>query len=389
MLLNNSQDLNIKVEYFLEEESALIKESRRIMEVCNACRYCGAFCAVFPAMEMRRSFSRGDLEYLANLCHNCTGCFHACQYAPPQEFDINNPKVMAELRAETYQKYAWPAPLAKMYRNNGRAISYISAFSVMIVLLFALFTQGNSTLFTAHSGSGSFYQVIPYGVMLGVPIVIAICSIVALLVGVFRFAKGTGWDMRQLAQPQNVLRAAWDVLALRYLGGSGDGCNYEDDTFNHKRRWFHQAIFYGFLLCLVSTTVALVYDHFLHLPAPYGFTSIPVLTGTLGGLAILIGTSGMLWLKMKRDKRPQAEGLLGMDTAFTSLLFLTTLSGLLLLLLRDTTTMGILLVIHLGFVSGFFITLPYSKFVHAVYRFAALVRFADEKRRNPDGDGII
>ena len=60
-----------------------LAEARRTMEICNACRYCEGFCPVFPAMELRRAFSNGDLGYLANLCHNCKGCWHACQYAPP------------------------------------------------------------------------------------------------------------------------------------------------------------------------------------------------------------------------------------------------------------------------------------------------------------------
>jgi citrate/tricarballylate utilization protein len=43
--------------------------------------------------------------------------------------------------------------------------------------------------------------------------------------------------------------------------------------------------------------------------------------------------------------------------------------------------MGVLLAIHLGVVLGLFLTLPYGKFVHAVYRFAALVRYRLESRR--------
>ena len=45
------------------------------MTVCNSCRYCEGLCAVFPAMEMRRSFPAGDLNYLANLCHTCGACY--------------------------------------------------------------------------------------------------------------------------------------------------------------------------------------------------------------------------------------------------------------------------------------------------------------------------
>ncbi len=72
-------------------ETDAVAEARRDIEICNACRYCEGFCAVFPAMELRREFSAGDLSYLANLCHNCRGCYYACQYAPPHEWGINVP----------------------------------------------------------------------------------------------------------------------------------------------------------------------------------------------------------------------------------------------------------------------------------------------------------
>jgi len=43
--------------------------------------------------------------------------------------------------------------------------------------------------------------------------------------------------------------------------------------------------------------------------------------------------------------------------------------------------MGMLLVIHLGTVAGLFITAPYGKFAHVVYRYAALLRYAMEQKR--------
>jgi citrate/tricarballylate utilization protein len=45
--------------------------------------------------------------------------------------------------------------------------------------------------------------------------------------------------------------------------------------------------------------------------------------------------------------------------------------------------MGLALAVHLGLVYGLFLVLPYSKFVHAIYRFAALLADAGEKRRTP------
>jgi citrate/tricarballylate utilization protein len=42
---------------------------------------------------------------------------------------------------------------------------------------------------------------------------------------------------------------------------------------------------------------------------------------------------------------------------------------------------GVVFATHLGVVAGLFITMPYGKFVHAVYRYAALVRNAVEQSR--------
>ena len=85
------------------------------MTVCNSCRYCEGLCAVFPTMEMRRSFSDGDLNYLANLCHSCGACYTDCQFSPPHEFDVNVPKTLAIARAESYAAYAWPRAFSGLF----------------------------------------------------------------------------------------------------------------------------------------------------------------------------------------------------------------------------------------------------------------------------------
>ena len=39
-------------------------EVERVMQVCNACRYCEGFCAVFPAMTRRLAFEQGAEDAL-------------------------------------------------------------------------------------------------------------------------------------------------------------------------------------------------------------------------------------------------------------------------------------------------------------------------------------
>jgi citrate/tricarballylate utilization protein len=143
-------------------------EARRVMEICNACRYCEGFCAVFPAMEMQRAFSDGDLSYLANLCHNCRGCYYACQYAPPHPFGVNVPRTFALLRDESYQDNAWPRPLSRAFHRNGAKVALITAAALALVLLLTGWLVAPNTLARSWLGAGAFYRVIPWGVMTSV-----------------------------------------------------------------------------------------------------------------------------------------------------------------------------------------------------------------------------
>jgi citrate/tricarballylate utilization protein len=359
--------------------STTLKEAERVMSICNACRYCEGFCAVFPAMELRRVFSQADLKYLANLCHNCRGCYYSCQYAPPHAFDLNVPQALGELRQDTYREFSWPAPMKSVFQKNGTVVSMVTAASIAAVLLMALFMSGIEGIFTTHSGAGSFYEVMPYAAMVVPFLLVAGFVLISLGKGALNLWRAVGGTPAELKTGSAHLRAVGDVLRLRYLDGGGHGCTYPDDRFSMVRRYFHHATFYGFMLCLAATTVAFYYDHILHLPAPYPFFSWPVLLGTVGGLALLAGTGGLFYLKLKMDRRPATPQTLGMDLTFIALLFLTSLSGLLLMCLRATPLMGTLLTVHLGIVLGFFITMPYGKFVHGIYRYMALVKNAIEQ----------
>ena len=156
---------------------------------------------------------------------------------------------------------------------------------------------------------------------------------------------------------------------LRYLDGGGVGCFNEDERPSDRRKIYHHLTFYGFLLCFAATCVATLYHYLLAREAPYPWWDLPVVLGTLGGIGLLIGPEGLLAEKFKRDPALVDEKRTGMDVAFIVMLFLTGLTGMALLVLRDTAAMGPLLALHLGVVFALFITLPYGKFVHGIYRY--------------------
>jgi citrate/tricarballylate utilization protein len=180
-----------------------------------------------------------------------------------------------------------------------------------------------------------------------------------------------------------LLTAAKDAATLKNLGGGGPGCNDIDESFSAERRWFHHSMFYGFLLCFASTTIAAVYDHFLGRIAPYQLSSAPVVLGTVGGIGMTIGALGLLRIKVIADPLPASRALMKGEYAFLAQLILVALTGLALLPLRETRAMALLLTVHLGVVLSIFLTMPYGKFVHGIYRSAALVRNARERTAAP------
>jgi citrate/tricarballylate utilization protein len=365
------------------EPPELVQEGERQMMICNACRYCEGYCAVFPAMEQRRIFTKADLTYLANLCFDCRDCYYACQYAPPHEFGVNIPKLMAELRADTYREFTWPAILSGLFKRSGLAVSVVTAAVVLFIFSLVLAFHGRNALLGTQLGAGAFYRVVPF-IAMTVPFsIIALYGLAVFVAGAIRFWRETRGSFTDLVDPSALWRATKDAFGLTYMKGGGAGCNYPGADFSRSRMWFHHLVFYGFLFDFAATSVAAFYDHFLAWQAPYAYLSLPVVLGTAGGLALLAGTSGLLCLKQRSDQAPAAEKMLSMDIAFLWLLFVTSLTGMLLLALRETAAMGTLLVIHLGVVAGLFISAPYGKFAHVVYRYAALVRYAVEQRHAP------
>ncbi len=356
------------------------QEVDRVMTICNACRYCEGFCAVFPAMARLLEFNKADIHYLANVCHNCGACLHSCQYAAPHEFAVNVPQAMAAVRPQTYGEFAWPKALGQLYQRAGLTMALATAGGLALSLVLVLIVNQGSWLHAPLAGN--FYAIFPHNLLAAMFGLVFLYVIVALGIGVRSF-----WRMLSPPAVSRVvmgaasLDATGNVLTLKYLdGGHGKGCNDDDDRFTQRRRVFHHFTFYGFVCCFIATSLGTIYHYFLNDPAPYPFFSLPVLFGTVGGIGLLIGPAGLLWLNLVRYPDHAVVGQQPMDRGFIALLILVSATGLVLLACRDTGVMGLLLAIHLGAVMGFFLTMPYGKFAHGVFRSAALLKSALDRR---------
>ena len=360
--------------------SAPETEVARQLQICNACRYCEGFCAMFPAMTRRLAFDKADIHYLANLCHNCGACLHACQYAPPHEFAVNVPQAMAQVRGQTYADYAWPPALGALYKRNGLTLSLALAAGLSLFLLLAL--QMNGSLWATQL-PGNFYNVFPHNLLVGLFAPVFLFAALALSLGVRRFWRDiTPATSGAAVTSPAASETTQDVLRLKYLdGGHGEGCNNEDDAFTLSRRRAHHLTFYGFMLCFAATSLATVYHYAFGWVAPYDLPSLPKILGALGGVSLLLGTAGLFKLHLQRHPMHGDAAQKPMDLGFIALLFFTSLSGLALWLGRGSAALPALLAIHLGVVMALFATLPYGKFAHGIFRTAALLRHAVEKRQ--------
>lgn len=375
--LENKNDLTglIAQASRLAAPSENVIEVHRVLQICNACRYCEGFCATFSSMTRRLDFTPKDIHFMANLCHNCGACLHACQYAPPNEFGVNIPQAMAKVRLETYTEFAWPSAMGVLYKKAGLSLSLAVSLGIGIFLIALM--QVNQSLWTT-STDGNFYLIFPHNTLAVTFGSVFLAMIFALGMGVKNFWGEISTDP---VPPQATVDALRDALTLKNLGGGHQaGCNEADDAFTLARKHLHHVTFYGFMLCFAATSVATLYHYLFGWVAPYAYTSLPVILGTLGGIGLIIGPIGLLYLNIKRHPLHGDAAQKPMDIGFIASLLLISVTGLALLALRHTEYMGILLALHLGFVMGFFLMMPYGKFAHGIYRSAALLKNAVEVR---------
>jgi citrate/tricarballylate utilization protein len=364
----------------------LTTEAERQLTICNACRYCEGYCAVFPAIELRRSFDGDDVIYLANLCHDCRECYYACQYAPPHEFAVNLPQLLSEARRETYQAYSWPGVFRRIGRLGTRGTVGLAIGLGALFVLVAGAAGGFGRLGQSHTGPGAFYAVIPWLAMLIPALALAVFVVAALVIGAVRFVVRTRPGLHDLIPTRAALGALADAMSLRYMrGADNEGCAYPDGQPSLARVICHSLVAYGFLADFGATVSAAIWQDFLGVKPPYPILSVPVMLGTVGGVAIIAGVIGLLALRARSDAGPSASAMARLDRAFLVLLGLVSVTGLLLMALRGTAALSVLLDIHLGTVAALFLTMPYGKFAHGIYRYAALVRYRLETARAAEG----
>jgi citrate/tricarballylate utilization protein len=357
----------------------LLVEGKRQLDICNSCRYCEGYCAVFPSLERRIDLTKADMVQMANLCHDCRQCLYACMYAPPHEFGVNPPQLFAMLRREHADELAGFSTGLRRHERRplvAGLLFALAAFAVILVL--AASTVGLSGLFATHHRAASPYSVLSYPAILTVGMASLALGALLLAIEGHRFWRASGARGRpSFAELGRALRSA---AVLTNLGGGGEGCAYPGEEGSPARRQAHIAVAWGFTLCLFATIAAAILQDFLGDEPPYGWISAPVLLGLVGGVGLVIGSVVLAIEKSRSDPAASDAASVLREYGFLLALLLLGAGGLLTLFTRTTPVYGLVLALHLATVFACFVLAPFTKFTHGLYRLLALAR--DEHERS-------
>lgn len=358
--------------------SLLFAEAERQLDVCNACRYCEGLCAVFPALARGPELDADRISQLANLCHDCRACFDACMYATPHAFAVNVPAALGAIRAEDYRRYLWPSQVPRLFRGRVGLIAG-NALAAVVVLVAALINVGPAGLIAGHEGAAGPYELLPYPVILVLLLLPSLFALAVFGLAARTYLRVSRLSLRAVRLPA-LTGAVWSAASLRYLRGGGADCYYpRDDQPSPSRRLLHGAVAYGFGLCAVSTIAAGIMQDIIGSQPPYPVVSVPVMSGVVGGVSLLVGCVGLFLLKLSSSEVTSVAEMTIKDYGLIAGLAFLSATGLLTLLLRDTPAFGLVFLVHLSAVIAAFALAPYSKFAHVLFRFLALLQDTMER----------
>ncbi len=159
-----------------------------------------------------------------------------------------------------------------------------------------------------------------------------------------------------------------DILVLRHMSGGQEGCSYVGGEPSRKRKVGHQLLMYGFIGTFLATVSAAFMQYVLGMMPPYSLLSVPVILGSIGGLAAMAGTIMLMALKPKSDRKETTERMWQADHSLLGGLMALMLSGFLVTVFRGGAVFPSVLILHLAMVATAFLVFPRTKFLHLFFR---------------------
>jgi len=355
---------------------------------CYQCATCSSVCELAPADA---PFPRkqvllaqwGLFDQLMGdpgvwLCHQCNDCSVRC----PR--DVAPGDIMASLRGMMVKKLASPSVMGSVVGNVKKTWPLL----VFAPILFWVVLLGLSTGFQMHEAHhglvpgpemGQFFydQYVPHYLIYGVYFTAVGLACIALFLSGMRFWKLMGDKQKRTGSFVGALIGAFIAIALHNKFSS---C----DRGVVKRRWGHFLVMWGFIGAAITSGFAVVYLYrdtvfFSWLNLQYAYP-VPIghwvkLLGNFSAIILVVG--GIILFVNRMSTGDKLVGAtLAFDRFFLWVVLAVIGTGVFTEIFRFIAINPMIgfsvYIIHLGVVLCLFLTLPYSKFAHILYRTLAM-----------------
>jgi quinone-modifying oxidoreductase subunit QmoC len=368
---------------------------------CFQCATCSSVCdltkdgSLFPRQQMLAS-QWGLADRLVGdpgvwLCHQCNDCSVSC----PR--DAKPGDVMQVIRSLAVENLAAPRFVGKLVGNAAKTWPILVAVPLLIWFLVISVTVGfhvpeptNQKIIHAHSGanlvgpalasdghgSGNFVtgnetrlvyeEFVPHKLIYSVYFTTAGLVLLAIIISGVRFWKLLGMHgQRSGSLLANLGPVLSEVATHKRFTNCASG---------PSRKWGHFGLMWGFVGAAVTSGLLIVAMYLSGSPLPLEQVHPYKILGNISAVFLLVG---VVWLVANRFGNPLRAGkVTAFDTFFLSIVVLVVLTGILAEIGAFFMAPGLAVSIyflHLGVVLCLFLTFPYSKFAHMVYRTLAMV----------------
>ena len=337
------------------------------LKKCYQCATCSVVCALapedapFPRRQMLRAQWGLTDQVMADpaiwLCHNCGDCTTHCpRGAKPGE-------VLAALRNKAIRHFAVPRFLGALLSRPAGLVALLLTGALVFGALALVGPMGKSDA-AAPERAFEFANLYPLWLIETFFFSLSGLIVVAFLAGIARFVRAlraSGADGPILT---GLVPAGLAIMAHSRFAQCGQ---------ERGRYIGHLATFWGFLgLAGVSTVVGFA-TMFGVMETPLAQTNPLKILGNASGLAAIVGVV-LLLADRVRDPIKRAASTY-FDWFFVWALTGVIATGALIQFLRLAQAvpwMYVWYVVHLVLIFALFVSAPYTKFAHAVYRTVAM-----------------
>ncbi len=359
-----------------EFRSELMRLGASSASRCFQCATCSSVCdlatadAMFPRRQMLWA-QWGLADRLAAdpsvwLCHQCNDCTTRC----PR--DAKPGDTMQAVRALMIEQMGAPRFLGRLVSKAGSTWPLLIGVPILFWALYIYAAKG----FAVPRTPLVYGDVVPHWMIYSVFFPAFAFATIAAVVGARRCwaAWGNGAS-RNGSLLQGLMSIASDILVHKRFKTCGAA---------KSRQVGHFLLFWGFIGALITTTLVVI--------ALYGFgTELPLPQWhpfkILGNISAVLLVVGAVWLALNRLTNEGATGTSrAFDNFFLALVILLVFTGVLVELGRYVFPVPLALglyVLHLGTILSLFLTFPFSKFAHALYRTLAMAHERLTAQRRP------